>query len=224
MKKEREVINKRNVILGLVLIIAYLFFDSVPSFTITINKGLYYPSLIICNIVVIIIAILCFKEKLKEDLLDIKENKKFYVKFIIKNQFIMYGLYILAAVISVLILNDDTSSLNQQALLKLPMYVLIFSATIYASIVEELVYRGTIRRFIKNNIIFIIVSGGVFGLLHTLGEPTLFEALVRGLPYVTVGCYFAYLYVKTENVITSIISHFIHNSFALILIFIMSFI
>lgn len=59
--------------------------------------------------------------------------------------------------------------------------MMMISTVILAPIIEELVFRGAIRKVIKNKKVFIAVSGLVFGLVHVVNSLTLtFEIIFLG--------------------------------------------
>lgn len=119
----------------------------------------------------------------------------------------------------------NTSS-NQEEIIKTfdkaPIYTLIL-ATIFAPILEELVFRLSIRKMFKNNTIFIIVSGLLFGLMHVI-EANSIQELLFIIPYSIPGCIFAYTLIKSDNILVPIGLHFIHNSFMMIIQIILIFI
>lgn len=61
---------------------------------------------------------------------------------------------------------------------------------------EELIYRGILRRFINNKIFFIILSAIIFGISHVLFEENFVNAIVNMIPYSVMGAFFAYIYVS----------------------------
>ena len=85
------------------------------------------------------------------------------------------------------------------------------------SIVEESVFRGTIRRFIKNDVVFILLSAVVFGAIHTVHETTVLNKIIMTIPYATLGGFLAYIYAKSENIMTNIFAHFLQNTIATVL-------
>ena len=218
LKFEKEEISKKTIKLGLLAIMALFTSVAISSFLEfyfpnykTLISILYYSF----NIAVLLFL---FHNRLKRDFSFLKSRFKEYLKFIIKNQIIMFGIYILLSYFVTIVLRDPTSSFNQQEIEKLPVLILLFLSIIYAPLVEELLFRGSIRRIIKSDILFIIISGIIFGLLHTISENSLIETLLIGLPYVLCGAYFAYMYVKTENICVPILCHLIHNSYAVFLV------
>ena len=204
-------------ILGIALIIIYfaqLIF--VPLIYKVTNNNLL--STILYEIIILGATLLIFKDRYKHDFLYLKDNFKKYVAFAFKHWLIMLGIILAVGMIQVS-LGVNGESGNQEALKTLPLLYLIPSAIIYAPIVEEAVFRGSIRRLIKNDVVFIIVSGVIFGLLHTfLSEDGLYNIIIYSLNYVAMGSCLAYSYVKTNNIYTSMMIHAIQNTFGIIAI------
>ena len=108
---------------------------------------------------------------------------------------------------------------NQQAaidqLQTFPVY-LILSAIITAPIIEETIFRLTIRKLINNKIIFIIISGLLFGFLHVIYSYTNITDFLYVIPYSIPGFAFAYMLVKTDNICVPISLHMLHNTIMII--------
>ena len=84
---------------------------------------------------------------------------------------------------------------------KIVMFLFI---VIIGPIVEEFVTRYSIGTLIKNDKVFIIVSGIIFGILHGVGLATIL--------YILLGGAFAYFYVKSDkNIVVPIMLHVINN-------------
>lgn len=178
------------------------------------NFNNYFIS-IIKYLIVLGLLIFIFKDNLKRDLIAFKDGYKEYFSFVIPRLGIMYVIYFILSFIVVLINKD--MPVNQQQIEALPIWFTFPLAALLAPIVEEILFRGCIRRFIKNDILFIIVSGIVFGLLHTISEGSIIGALIMMIPYSVLGCGFAYLYAKTNNITNNILCHMGHNTFVMLL-------
>lgn len=205
--------NKREVIIGIVLAVVYfsqfIWRDYIPD-----NKTVYYITAIAFYLVVIALAIMFWKKSIKRDAKALKENFGTYLKHILANIGLMY-LCMLPANIIVMIMTGNVSSANQQNLEAMPSWYVVPLAIIYAPIVEETIFRGLIKKVIKNKTVFMIVSAICFGLLHTItSEVTLFNIIVGAIPYAIMGAFFARIYNKTENITTSMLTHCIMNSLA----------
>lgn len=111
-----------------------------------------------------------------------------------------------------------------------PIYETLLSHGIEAPIVEEILFRGiillicftvtklllqrlNITEGIKNKIavlIFLIISATFFSLAHMTED----DRIVLLLPYAVSGLIFAYIYIITQNIITSMMVHSAGNLIA----------
>ena len=167
-------------------------------------------------LIVLIATILCFKNTFKRDIKLFKENFGAYVRFVIPK----YGLAILMLIVTNAIclrITNQETSVNQSAINSMPLWFSAPLAIIWAPIVEESVFRGTIRRFIKNDVVFILVSAIVFGAIHTLHESTILNKIIMTIPYATLGGFLAYMYAKSKNIMTNIFAHFLQNTIATVI-------
>lgn len=148
------------------------------------------------------------------------KNLKLYLPFIIKKYFKMLGLLLLVGVPIVLLNNGNTSG-NQSSInelfKKLPLITFILT-TFYAPIVEELVFRLNFSNLIKNDKLFILVSGFVFGLMHVIGNFSNFQEFLYVFQYSVIGICLAKAYNKTNNIFVSIAMHFMQNFLASVLV------
>lgn len=204
--KEEDILNgKLYGILGIILYFTIVLL--ITSFPLP-----YYVRHFLTHITVIIAFAGIFHQELKVALKDFKKNYKTYIKYILKSQLVMIAIYILACIFEVIVLGPDLEqSINQQNLETLSMWYLVPASVLLAPFVEEYIFRGCFRRIIKNKWIFIIVSGLLFGLLHTFSEPSLLKVFVMALPYGILGSCFAYNYVKTNNILCNMANHSLHN-------------
>ena len=99
-----------------------------------------------------------------------------------------------------------------------PLFM-IFDVIIYAPITEELIFRRSFKDVFDNKIIYILVSGLVFGGLHVINYIHSFADLIYIIPYSALGCTFATLYKKTDNIFSTISIHAIHNALAIMVYF-----
>ena len=222
MKEKREYISK--------LIIAFIcFFEIGRFFSLIINLiGLnvqkfnyvdlaYYDTFI--ELVLTIIIILLYKKCLRKDIVLFKLNKKDYINKIL-NYFILFIVIkisssLITGFLSVILGYDLVDSENQSAIISLtksaPLMMLI-STSILAPIVEEGVFRLSLRKIIDNKTLFILISGLIFGLMHIFPtDLSLDFALIQAITYVTMGFFLAYTYVETNNIWIVISIHAINN-------------
>lgn len=214
--------TKSDYLSAIILIVVYfgqiIFIPLIYSIT---NHAMFAQ--VSYELVILGVAIWAFKGRYQRDFKYLKNNFKAYLGQAFKYWGIMFLCMIVIRFVQ-MALGANEQSANQAALETLPMLYLILSALIFAPIVEEAIFRGSIRRFIKNDFVFIIVSGLTFGLLHTfLSEEGLYNIIVQSLSYATMGAVMAYAYTKTNNIYTSMMVHFIQNTLGVILIIVSMF-
>ena len=213
---KREEVDTKKIVLAVILLIVYFsqFFwskllptgDSAKLF---VGLGFY--------ILMMILSIGFFYDLLKDNFKVFRTNFKAYFQNLIGTVGKFYLVYLGISLIVVFLGRMDTSA-NQSAIEELPLWYSAPLAILYAPLVEETLFRGCIRRFIKNDKFFIVVSAVAFGLIHTMfSEASLYTALVQAIPYATLGGFLAYLYTKTNNICTNMAFHFFQNSIAMII-------
>ena len=122
---------------------------------------------------------------------------------------------------NIIIINitNINSSTNQEYITKLlgkyPIYTIVATILI-APLTEELIFRLNIRKIFKNNIVFIITSGLVFGALH-MTVATSIKELLFIIPYSIPGFIFAYTLTKSKNIFVPISLHMLHNTVMILL-------
>ena len=99
----------------------------------------------------------------------------------------------------------------QSMIASLP-WIMVINAGILAPIVEEIVFRKSFDNIIKNKIIYVIISGFIFGLAHVSGNINSWVDYLFIIPYGALGSCFAFSYVKTKSILTPIMFHMIHNT------------
>lgn len=162
----------------------------------------------------IIALIIPFRKDLIENFKVIKGNISVYLKFVLK----MFGLLVLAQLSINLIIYAilGENSTNEATLEELPFFTKAILAMFIAPFTEELLFRGFIRKIIKNDNVFIIVSGVIFGLLHVWYVEENILMYLYGITYVIMGCILAKTYTKTNNIYTSMAVHSANNSIAIL--------
>ena len=91
---------------------------------------------------------------------------------------------------------------------------------IISPIVEELMTRTILKDAFKHQIVYILLSGLIFGSLHMISIGNNFFQLLFVIPYSALGCAFAKIYADSNNIWTNIFFHSLHNLICILLIFI----
>ena len=220
-------------ILFIVLFLLMLIFPCIPLeiFRIDLDKLSFNYKVLynfMCDIGFMIILFMIYKNELiikfKEYFKNFREN--------INTTFKYYLIGFLVMIISniVIVLFFKNASANNEETVrtlidKAPLYM-IFSVSIYAPFVEEIIFRKGIKDSVmafSNNkftkYLFILISGILFGSMHVIGSVTSVYDYLYIIPYSALGISFAALLYKTDNIFSTITIHSIHNTASIILYF-----
>lgn len=218
MKKNKYIIN---AFLGILAIFIYFGFSYIQLGLLELfhidyeNMSLSFKVLylIVTEAIEMGIILFLFRKKLKEDIKDLKKNHESYFKAYFKYWLFILAIMMISNIIIMFITENQTAG-NEEAfrtvLSKSPIYA-YFSGVIFAPIIEELIFRRSIRNIIPIDSLFIFVSGLVFGGLHVVTGYSGPLDLLYLIPYCTPGLVFAYILTKTDNVLVSASIHFMHN-------------
>lgn len=214
---KREKVDKSKMIAALVLLIVYfsqfIWKDMLPE-----GAKIGVITAIFFYLTMIILSITLLFPLLNSNFKTFKEHFKAYIGNLMGDVGKFYLAYIVIALFASFLTKSDTS-VNQTNIEAMPIWLSLPLAVIYAPIVEESLFRGCLRRFFKNDKVFIIISAISFGLLHTIfSEPNLYNAIVMGIPYMAIGGFLAYLYTKTNNMCTNMAFHAFHNAIVMIFV------
>jgi hypothetical protein len=169
--------------------------------------------LIIYEIMTIATMLLIFNKKITKDFKDMLINHKEYYSKYFKYYLIGLGIMLISNSIIVYVFDGGIST-NEETIRDIfkisPLYI-YFSSVIYAPIVEELTFRQGIRNIFGRNILFVLISGFLFGGLHVITSINSIVDLLYIIPYSSLGIVFAYILYKTDNIFVSMGLHFMHN-------------
>lgn len=175
--------------------------------------------LFVDSLIYVIILIFMYKKDIKKGIDEFKKNKEKSITIALKCwTFGCVIMYVSSIIISYI--NKQDISNNEQAVREsikaAPLYML-FSCSIVAPLFEELVFRRSLKELVKNKWVFIILSGVIFGGLHVIGTYKNPIDILYIIPYGSMGCAFAYLLSKTDNITLPIMVHMIHNTILVVI-------
>lgn len=176
---------------------------------------------LICDLIFLFVIVLCYYKSL------IKDFKPFFKDFLknLETSFKYYLIGIAVMITSNLIINlllENGISTNENTIrnyITISPLLMGIEISLYAPIAEELLFRKSFREVINNKVLYVLISGLVFGLLHVISTDGLIKFLYL-IPYSSLGIAFAYTYQKTNNIYSTIVMHSIHNTFTFILLLI----
>ncbi len=228
----KKTIIKTIIFIILLLLMAIFPYIPIYAFRLKYNEFSYTMKIIynfICDIGLMIIIFFLYKKELIQNFKDYFHNFKDNFEESFKYYFIgLIGMIVSNILIVLLVKEANANNENtvRELITKAPIYM-IFSVSIYAPFIEEIIFRKSIKDMIlsiKDNkitkYIFIISSGLIFALMHIIGSATSIYDYFYIIPYASLGIAFASLYYKKDNIFYTIMIHSMHNTLAIILYFI----
>lgn len=218
MKKER-LISILKGILTISLFFSGKYFRLIPIYLFNIDvKNISEATTtllsLFSNIIVMLLIVLIYRKELIKEFKSFKNNisEDFDIGF----KYWLLGL--MGMVLSNIIISlffKNANATNQklvEEMIKAVPIAMIINAGIVGPILEELTFRKAFRSIIGNNILFVFISGIVFGSLHVLPSMSSIIDLLYIIPYSCLGIAFGFIYYKSDSIFTSIIIHMLHNT------------
>ncbi len=227
MNNNVKKILKAIIIFGLYYGFSYAVELIISLFNINISSFKYIYKLIylyVMELIPFIFVVLIYRKDLIEDFKKFKNNIENYADKYVRYYLLGVVLMSVSNIIISMITSTDTSN-NEEIVRRitdiLPIYSVI-SCVIFAPLVEELIYRKTVKNIFVNKKLSIIMSGLLFGLAHVIGTYKGILDLLYVIPYGLFGAVFMYVYIDSDNIWTTISLHLLHNAFFLTTYFISS--
>lgn len=213
-------IKIKEIIKFILIFLLYLLYSDIIIIILTklgvnikvLPNNLKIAIMFLINLSLMIMLFIFYSKSIKENLKDLKLNFKSYIK----DNFKYYVIGLLIMIISNIIIsffiegNSTNETLIREYINIMPIYM-IFSSCIYAPFTEEMVFRKSLRNCFNNKVLYILLSGLIFGSMHLLSASSIVE-LVFLVPYSALGCAFAYMYSKTDNIFVPMSFHMMHNT------------
>jgi membrane protease YdiL (CAAX protease family) len=181
--------------------------------------------LITWDVVIACSLLLVLNKKITKDFKNMLKNHKKYFKKYVKYYLIALAIMMISNLFINTFINNNIAA-NEEAIRETfqisPIYVFLTSV-IFAPLIEELVFRQSIRNIIPNKVIFVLVSGLIFGSLHVLTGYSGPTDLLYLIPYCAPGFAFAYILADSDNIFISVSLHCMHNGVIVALQFLLLF-
>ena len=200
-------------------ILIYLLFPSIIPlfFTNKINSKEYIILLFISYLLLFVYFFSIYKKEILKDIKIFNKETIFKTIFYFIIGFILMILF--NYIINYIIIPNGISNNeigNRDLLLKNKIVYSILLCIIIPFI-EEIIFRLSLKKTIKNKYLFLIVSSTIFALLHLLSNTKLIE-LLYFIPYFILGLTFGTMYIKTNNIFSSILSHIFNNTLTVLIV------
>lgn len=99
------------------------------------------------------------------------------------------------------------------------IFLTIFSAIVYAPVVEELVFRGAMLNVMKfkNKHLSLLIISVIFSIGHVKGYEFGLGSFVYFIVFVVLGFSFGMSYIYTKSILGAILSHLYWNSITIVI-------
>ena len=205
------------IFLGILFLFLYLDYFIVYGYYIS-GTDLYHLSIInkivilfAKYIILFIVFIIRDHKYLKEKWFDFTKNFKKYFKISFNNWFAGFIIMVISNIIIshfITGLGENESSV-QEMIRSIPVIAFILT-TICAPFIEEMVFRKYLQPCVDSKVLYMILSGFIFGIIHTSISSNILELLLV-IPYGALGFMFAKTINETDNIYATILMHMLHN-------------
>ncbi len=192
----------KDIFLSIVVLIIYFIFG-IAAFPNENNINdfnvLYY---VVCMLLMVIVIICAYKNELVSEIKvflknPIKNILKCFGVFVLLFLIITLGNFVIDQLLGWTKLNSDTLIFpNMKSMFMYTILVLI----IYTPFVEGIIFTKTINKIIHQKIIWIIISGFLYGLMQAGLNFGSVLNVVSTIPYIIIGIIVAFIYEKNKNV------------------------
>ncbi len=213
--------KEKNIAFFILISFSFLFFEIIYPL-LGFNYNNFSPRtklllLILKYIIFIVILFIRYRKYLIDKWKDFKKNLDNYSGIAFK----WWALGFLLMMVVNQVLNRIVGGVGAneetvQSLLDAEPIIAIMATTLFAPIVEELIYRKSLQDCFKNKTLYIIISGLIFGLIHVLGSSNPLDYLFI-ISYGLFGACFAKILSDTDNIYSTIMVHMFHNGILSIL-------
>lgn len=210
---------------GLIIyfVVNILFSYILNNYNITTN--LLTITLIVMEVSLLLILILVFRKRIKKDFIDFDNNYKKYLSIGLSSWAI--GIIIMAisnGLINMFVTNSIAynQQVNQAIISKMPLYSIV-AIIITGPFIEEIVFRLSFKTHLKNKYLYYFLTIFIFAGAHVFNGISSYSELLYFIPYGALAFSFTYTLDKTDNIFTTVILHTMHNTIAVILIALMTF-
>lgn len=195
------------------------YFAKIPIFlfkinTETMSKQTSVLLALFSNFCLVLVLLLIYRKDLKVEWHRFKDKKLENLDIGFK-YWVIGLLCMIASNLLLQFLTSNGVAENEQvvqSMIEIAPWAMLINAGLFAPITEEITFRKTFKDCISHPLVFTLVSGIIFGGLHVISASSFTEFLYI-IPYSSLGIAFAYMYVKTNTVFTSMTMHLIHNTF-----------
>lgn len=209
----------------LLIFIGYVFFTNILGLILKlvgINNNI--TTMFISDLIYTLIVIKAYKSDLQKEFNEYKKQKS-KLKNILIWVLILFGINILFSLILKLMIPQlnslDNNSESIVQLFEISTIYTFFKTLLYAPVIEELVFKKSIRDIINNDIAFVLISSSIYTIMNFIYTSSIPEYMYFDIiQYFTFSSILSIAYIKNKNIIPIMIIKFIYNLIPTILLII----
>lgn len=163
----------------------------------------------IADLIYFIIILAIYHKDLWNNIIDLKKEP---VKKLLNGiKWMVIAVVLQVVTINILNAIGPYTAGNDEAVASLPAYYMIFKTIFFSILVEEIIFRKSIRDVIDNKILFIILSSLFYGFMNIVYSDLSGLNILSILPYFVSSLALSYLYVKYDNIVLVMLVKFLYN-------------
>lgn len=199
-------INKFGVMKTLLVFIAYFAYTMVINCILGVF-GINDPIQVsfVADILFAFVIIFIYRNVISKSFSDFRKSNSFFKRFMI----VLFGVITLF-IINILggvcgeILFSNMNDVDQNTtmiyeLADMSTVYMIFKTLIFASVVENIVFRVSIRELTTNNIMFVVSSSLIYALVNVMYSEFSMFIFVDMIQYFLISMFLSLIYIKNKN-------------------------
>ena len=199
-------VNKQKIMKAVLVFIAYFAYNMVVNCFCEV-LGIKDPIMIsfIADILFSVVIVFFYRKEIYKSICDFRKDYSFKKRFVvvILGVLILFVLNILGGIVSEMLFSDlydvDQNTTMIYELANMSTIYTIFKTLIFASIVENIVFRVSIRELVRNNFAFIIVSSLIYALVNVMYSDFTLLTIVDMVQYFLISFTLSSIYVKYKD-------------------------
>lgn len=201
---------KKLIITFSIWILYFIWLLKIGSTSLTVSN-------FVLHLMFLFLLVYIYRDDLSKNLLELKSDKKKNILKLLLYFLLFIGALIIGNIIVTILLNgievDSSNSALYTLFSKVPFGTLFvcFLTIVFYPVVEELVFRKSLRDVITNSYLFVIISSLFTWYFQvTIINPTMPE-LITAIPTFVFSLYLSILYVKKGNILYTIFPRMFYN-------------
>lgn len=210
-KQKKDTTNYINIIINIIIILAYLFVGvlSFPKENQSFNQTYYF----VIGILFLIIINFVYYKDIKRDFIEFKQHLlKNFLSVLLKG-FLCVVVVLIGNFLKDLLfgwIQMSSYELIYPNIGKYTLYV-AFVMILYTPIVEGIIFNKSLHNLIKNNVLFVVLSSLIYGIMQVGIEFNNILSVISIIPYMLFFMVISITFVKKKNIIFPILIWMIYS-------------